>query len=227
LGRQVSGTRNLAVAPGVYVRQFTNRSIPNQLPDTIEITDGVTLRADLGRQLILVLQVRRPDSAGLVDTVCQRLFAIDVQPAIHSPIGHKGVRLIRRAADHGVQVFLFQALPPVDVRLGAGKLVGRFCQMVFVHVAQRHDVFGLNGTVVRRPAAPYADQTDIQFVAGRGGPGLRPLGKRSQPALVAAVVLTKSRRFMIWVSWSAGNGRGRDDGNYCSPRRGADTTRGC
>ena len=124
-GWQVAGLANLAIAPGVHTFQITDRSVFDQFPHTVEVLIRMPLRAHLRGQLVLVLQIGRPNHPRFFHGIGQRLFAIDVQPAVHRPVGDEGVGVIRCAADHRVEVLLFETLSPIDVVFGFGKLLSR------------------------------------------------------------------------------------------------------
>ena len=77
--------------------------------------------------------------------------------------------MIGGAADHGVDIFLIEALPPVHVGLGVGKPLGPESQVFFVDVAEGHDVLAGDGAKVGFTASPGADQGDVELVAWRVG----------------------------------------------------------
>jgi hypothetical protein len=81
----------------------------------------VPLHADLRGQLVLFLQPVRPHDARFLDADRQRFLHVHVQITIECPIGDERMRVVGRAADHGVEVFLVEAFPPIDVGLGLGK----------------------------------------------------------------------------------------------------------
>ena len=89
-----------------------------------------------------------------------------MQVAVQRPVGDEGVRVVGRADDHGVEVLLIEALPPVDVGLGLGEPLQGVGKALFVHVAQRDHVLVGQRVVVRQAAAPDADQGDVELVAG-------------------------------------------------------------
>ena len=78
----------------------------------------MTLCADLCRQLGFILEIVCANDAGFFHAICKRLFAIDVQAAIHRPIGDEGVSVIRRATNHRIEVLLFEALAPIGILFG-------------------------------------------------------------------------------------------------------------
>ena len=126
----------------------------------------VALGADLGGELVLVLEIVGADDAGLLDAVGQRLLAVDVLAAVHGPIGDEGVRVVGGAADHGVDVLLVEALAPIHVLLGPGKLRRGEGQVLLVHVAEGDDVLVGQAVEVGFAAAPGADEGDVELVAG-------------------------------------------------------------
>ena len=138
---QVAGAANLAVAPRIGRRQLADGPVADQFADAIEIRIGVPLHADLRGKLVLFLHPVRADDAGLFHADRQRLLAIDVQIAIQGPIGDEGVRVIGRADDHGVEVFLLEALPPVDVGLGLGEIASSASGKRFSFTSQRATTF--------------------------------------------------------------------------------------
>jgi hypothetical protein len=76
------------------------------------------------------------------------------------------MRVVRRADDDGVEVFVIEALAPVDVSRGTGEALQRVWKARLIDVTQRDDVFLRDGVVVRQPAAPHADEGDVELVAG-------------------------------------------------------------
>ncbi len=166
LGGQVPGAANLPVAPGIRGRQAANRAVADQFANAVEIRIRVPLHADLRGQLVFLLQPVRADDAGFFHADRQRLLAVNVQIAIQGPIGDEGVRVVGSADDHGVQVFLLQALPPVDVGLGLGEMLQCIGEPLLIHVAKSDYVLVGQRIVMGQAAAPDADQRDVEFVAG-------------------------------------------------------------
>jgi hypothetical protein len=81
----------------------------------------MTLHADLRGELAFLRLPRRTHGARLVHRDGQRLLAVAVQVAFQRPVGDEGMRVVRRADDDGVEVFVIEALAPVDVGRGTGK----------------------------------------------------------------------------------------------------------
>ena len=126
----------------------------------------MALRADLRGQLVLVLEVVRPHHAHFFNAVAQRLLAVDVLAAVHGPVGHERVRVIRRAADHRLDVLLLKAFPPVHILLGLGEFPRPEVQVVLVDVAEGHHVLGGHPAEMGLTSAPGADEGNVEFVAG-------------------------------------------------------------
>ena len=98
------------------------------------------LRSNLRGKLVLLGEPLGTNHTGLLDGIGQWLFAIHVHVTVQSPIGDEGMRVIGRAADDGIDVFLFQAFAPVEVVLRSGEYLGRLGQVLLVDVAQRNDI---------------------------------------------------------------------------------------
>ena len=140
--------------------------VADQFPQAVEVLHGVSLHADLRGKLVFPLQPVGPHDAGFLDANRQRLLHVDVQVAIERPVGNEGVGVVGRAAKHGVNVFLIEALPPVDVGLGVRESLQGVRKPLLVHVAERDHVLVRQHVVMRQAAAPDADQRDVQLVAG-------------------------------------------------------------
>src|SRR5207237_8826275 len=63
-----------------------------------------------------------------------------------------------------LDVLLFEAPPPIPIRLRVREQFEGFLGAVVVHIAQRHYVLVLEDVVVRSPAAPYADEGHVQLI---------------------------------------------------------------
>ena len=74
--------------------------------------------------------------------------------------------MIRRAADHRVDVLLLKAFPPVHILLGVGELPRPEVQVVLVDVAEGHHVLGGHPAEMGLTSAPGADEGNVEFVAG-------------------------------------------------------------
>ena len=96
------------------------------------------------------------------------------------PVGDEGVVVVRGADDHGLDVLLVQHLAPVPIGLGLGEDLQRFLGAQIVDVAQGHHVLAPERVVVRGSPAPYADQGDVQFVAGGVLPSQRAAFQNGQ-----------------------------------------------
>ena len=173
---QVARLGKLPVAPGADVLQLADRAVPDHLPDPVEVLVLMALGADLGGELVLVLEIVGADDADLLHAVAQRLLAVDMLAAVHAPVGDESVGVIRRAADHRLNVLLVEALPPVHVLLGPGKLLRPKSQVLLVHVAQGDDILAHEAAEMGFAAAPRADEGDIELVAG--GIGTEEFGSR-------------------------------------------------
>ncbi len=141
-----------------------------QLGAALSLYAGDWLRGEL----VLVLEVVGADHADLFHAVAKRLLAVDMLAAVHAPVGHERVRVIGRAADHRLNVFLVQTLAPIYVLLGPRELLRAKSQVLLVHVTQRDDVLRGHASEMRLTPAPRADESDVQFVAG--GVGSEELG---------------------------------------------------
>src|SRR5207245_2405886 len=102
-----------------------------------------------------------------LDAIAQRLFAVDVLAAIHRPIGDKGMGVIQAAADDGLDIFLIQALAPIEIVFGIRKFPGSEREMFLVDVAQGDDVFGGEAWKMGLTPAPGSNQGHIQLVTRR------------------------------------------------------------
>src|SRR5579884_1392698 len=100
----------------------------------------MALRADLRGELVLVLEPGLADDARFGDAVDERLFAINMLAAVHCAIGDERVRVVERAADDGVNVFLFKAFSPVNISLGPRKQFGRGSEVLLVDVTDGHNI---------------------------------------------------------------------------------------
>jgi len=183
-GRSADGTedrlRAADIPPRMNVLQSSHRTIQNHLAYAIEVRVRVSLRPDLRGQFVLLGQPVRANHAGFFHGVGQRLLAVHVHVAVQSPIGDERMRVIGGAANHGVDVFLLQALAPVDVVFRARELFGCLGEVLFVDVAQRNHILAFDGTEVSPSPAPRADQSDIQLVAGGTGTPQHTTGQDRQ-----------------------------------------------
>ena len=209
---QVAGAADLAVAPGIGRRQVADRAVEDQFAKAIEVLHRVPLHAHLGGQLVLLLQPVRADHAGLFHADRQGLLAVDVQIAVQGPVGDEGVGVVGRADDHGVEVFLLQALPPIDVGLGLGEPFQGVGEPLLVHVAEGHDVLVGQRIVMGQAAAPDADQRHVQLVAGGVLAGTGAAGQEEQARSRRSGGFEEFTTFHRWVSerWDGG-GKGRSE----------------
>src|SRR5262245_29612883 len=111
-GRQITRPRDFAISESADLFQFADRAVADHFPHAIEIGILMTLSANLRRDFVFVLEPGLANDTGFFDAVDERLFAEDVFIAIHRPIDNKGVGMIERAADDGVNVLLFKAYTP-------------------------------------------------------------------------------------------------------------------
>ena len=112
----------------------------------------------------------------------QRLLAVHVLAEPHGGDAGHGVRVIRRAHDHRVDLFvhLIQQFAEVVVRLGAWKLLGFLAQPPGVDVAQGHDIRELRDLIrVTRSLAADADAGDVDLLVR--GPAQRPRRAATDP----------------------------------------------
>ena len=168
LSREVARTRDLAVAPGADFLQFADRAIADQFAHAVEIRELMALCADLGGELVFVLEPGGADDAGFLHAIGQRLFAIDMFAAVHGPIGDKGVGVIQRAAIMTASIsFCSRHLRQSTYFVAPGNLCApkaRCCSLI----SQRATTFSRYEIVkMSFRAAPSADQGDVQLVAGR------------------------------------------------------------
>ena len=174
--RQIARLGKLPVAPRADVLQLADRAVPDHLPDPVEVLVLMALGADLGGELALVLEIVGADHADLLHAVAERLLAVDMLAAVHAPVGDEGVGMIRRAADHRLDVLLVEELPPVHVLLGPGELLRPKSQVLFVHVAQGDNVLAGEAAEMGFAAAPRADEGNVELVTG--GIGAEEFGAR-------------------------------------------------
>ena len=160
-GGQVTRLRELSVTPRAHFLQPANGAVLHQLPGPVEVLILVALRADLGGELVLVLEIVGADHAGFLDAVGERLFAVDMLAAIHGPVGDERVHVIGGAADHRLNVLLVKAFAPVNVLLSVGKLLRAECQVLLVHVAQGDDILAGDTAEMGFAPAPGADEGDV------------------------------------------------------------------
>ena len=144
---------------------------------------GRSLVAHLGAHPFLARGLAH--QAGFPDRVRQRLLAIDVLAQTHGRHRGRGVRMVGRRDDDGVDlgIELMQQLAIVVVLLGFLVLRGHRVQALLVDVAHRHDP-----AVTRRllgvalAFAADADAGDIQRLVRPDTPGPAPaaLGKNAE-----------------------------------------------
>ena len=137
---------------------------------------GMPRVAHLGRDLVPRGRLRQHPR--LVDRMGQRLLAVDVLAQLQRGLGDHGVRVIGSADDDGVDLLVQLVEHPAEVveGLGLGTALGGRSQVVLIHVAERDDVLVQPGhrLVVVRPAAPHADQGDVQRFRKRSRRGRWP-----------------------------------------------------
>ncbi|OPZ96414.1 MAG: hypothetical protein BWY71_01937 [Planctomycetes bacterium ADurb.Bin412] len=157
LCRQIPRLGNLPIAPDIGMFQLANGPVFNKFPHPVEILLRVQLRAHLGCQLLAVLQIGRPHHPRFLHAVGQRLLAIHMQTPIHGPRGHKGMGMIRGAADHRIQILLLQAFPPIRIKLGIRELLRGYRQFLLVDIAQGRHILARQRVPVGHPPAPGPD----------------------------------------------------------------------
>ena len=102
---------------------------------------------------------------GLVNIVGQRLLAIHVLAQVHRQHTGRGMSMIGRAHQHGVDLFLHAAehLAEVDEGTGLGPAACGAGQEILIDVAEGHDVLAATGVVVGRSPIGNAHAGDIQL----------------------------------------------------------------
>ncbi|OHE82536.1 MAG: hypothetical protein A2107_10350 [Verrucomicrobia bacterium GWF2_62_7] len=89
-----------------------------------------------------------------------------MQIAIQRPVGNERVCVVGGAADDGVEaerLVIVEQFPPVNVGFGFRKPLRAEREVAFIDVAEGDDVFSGERVVVRRAAAPDADDGDVEF----------------------------------------------------------------
>ena len=179
LGRLGGASRPLRLAhpraPDVHFLDLADRLRLDQFHDAPIGVASVNLRAHLRGHLGPVVGLA--DRAGFVHRMGHRLLAVHVLAKLHRRHRRQRMVVVRRADDHGVDVFLLEHLPPVAVTASlAGPLPGRFDGLDrpregrLFHVAERHDVYAriAEHSAQVRPAAPSGpDQPDVDSLARR------------------------------------------------------------
>jgi len=163
--------------PDVDLVDGADRTGPDEFHDPPVVVAGVNLGADLGGHLLLAGQVRHDPR--LLDRVRQRLLAVDV---LAHPKGHgrgRGMRVVRRRDDDGVDAAVHLAKHPaeVSVAFGLGVLLGGLGKVMFVHIAEGDDVLAADAAQVGPAPAGHADDGDGEFLVGRR---LRPADPQHQ-----------------------------------------------
>ena len=118
-------------------------------------------------QLVFVLEISRTNHPRFFNSYSQRFFTIDMQSPVHRPIGNKRMSKIRCAANHSIQIFLFQTLTPINVMFCFGKFFSSITQMFFINITKGNNIFTFKPAIVRLCSTPGADQGNIKFIAGR------------------------------------------------------------
>jgi hypothetical protein len=137
----------------------------------------MALRADLGGQLVLVLEPGRANQPGFLHAVGQGLFAINVFAAVHGPIGDEGVRVIQ-GADRPRRPCPFAqgicASPRIAWPWGILGAEARCCSLT----SQRATTFSRESRVEMsfRPA-PSAHQAMFNLLLGASAPKSLKRGK--------------------------------------------------
>jgi hypothetical protein len=81
--------------------------------------------------------------------------------------GNDRVQMIRRRHDNRVQrLFGFEHLAEIAIELGLRMFGPRARRSVFVHVANRHDIFAGAKVHIARAFAHHTNDTDIHLVIG-------------------------------------------------------------
>lgn len=139
-GFGVAGDLVGAVAPGVDIFELTDGAVADHFVEAVKIGMGVALGAVLGGEAVAVFEVGFADKAGFVDAFGDGLFAEDVETAIHGPDGNEGVGVVGGAADDGVEAGVIEAVAPVFVGFGMGKLGFGEGEVLGVYIAEGDDV---------------------------------------------------------------------------------------
>jgi hypothetical protein len=140
-------------------RNVDNRAASLRRAD--KILKLVALGADLGGQLVFVLEPSRANHARFLDAVGQGFLTIDVFAAVHGPVGGEGVRMVGRAAEHGIYVLLLKAFAPIHILRGLGEFFRAESQMLLVDIAERNNVLLGKHVEMRFRTAPSAQQCDV------------------------------------------------------------------
>src|SRR5204863_1353618 len=106
----------------------------------------------------------------LADVAGQRLLAVDVLLALERRHGGKGMGVLSRADDHGVELAVLEGvvhLAEITELLCLWGRLGGLEQVPLVHVAQGDDVLALELPEVVRAAPAGADEREVELVVGR------------------------------------------------------------
>ena len=172
-GRETMSGACFQYLNGRLVQTWTSRIGPidaraDQLDAVAEAGGGGPLVAHLGRDL--AFGGRLAHQPRLVGRVRQRLLAVDGLAQPHRHQGRRGVRVVGRAHDHGVDLGrqLLEQLAEVAVLLRLGELLALLAEAIGIDVAERDDVADLTDVVgVARTFAADADAGEAQALVRR------------------------------------------------------------
>lgn len=152
----------MAIPPDEDPLQLADGTIADEFAHAGKVRIGVALRTRLGGDFAALVKIGRAQEAALGHAHADRLFAIDVETAVHRPHRDVRMRMIRGADDDGLEIFLLQTFPPIDVGLGAGEFLQRFRETRLVHITKRDHILLGKPIIMSKPPTPYADQRDIE-----------------------------------------------------------------
>jgi len=153
-----------------------NRARLHQFDDPPIVVAGVDLSADL--RCHFRLPCRFGNQAGLVDRVRQGLLAVTMLAHPHGHDARQGVRVVRRADDHGVDLTLdlLQHLAEIEKGLGPGELPASRTKLGLIDIAEGHDPLMLDTHQIGAAPMRHSNDCDPQQLvladsADQGGYG--------------------------------------------------------
>ena len=156
-----------AVAPCMDFRHVADLAVPNDLGALASAFVRVALVAHLRRHF--VLGGRFAHLARFPNRAHEGFLHVDVLAPLHAPHGRRGVHVIRRRDNHGVDVlgFLVEHLAEVAIGGGVRERLERLGGAPVVHVAQRDDVLGRRRRPdIARSLAARTDRGEVQLLVG-------------------------------------------------------------
>ena len=139
----------------------------NKLHNPAVIRPGVNLRAHLRHELVPARDLGHNTS--FIHAVGKRLFAVAMLAEFHGRHAGRGVRMIRRADDHGVNSIVNFVEHPAKVRVSFGPWVSleRLRRVFLIHVAQRHNILtGPHAIDISRAAPANPNPSHVQPFVG-------------------------------------------------------------